>query len=49
MVISGSQKRHDKVIGTIGLLDIGNKQSALRKMFVDRTIGAKALVLGRRC
>lgn len=27
----------DKVIGTIGLIDIGNHEAALRKMFVDKT------------
>ncbi len=26
----------DKIVGTIALLDIGNKQLALRKMFVDK-------------
>lgn len=26
----------DKVVGTISLLDIGNQQAALRKMFVDK-------------
>jgi len=29
------------VIGTIGLLDIGNRQAALRKMFVDRRYRGK--------
>lgn len=28
---------NDKVIGTISLLDIGNRQAALRKMFVNNT------------
>ena len=33
---------HDKVVGTISLLDIGNRQIALRKMFVDKEYrGAK--------
>ena len=32
----------DKVVGTISLLDIGNRQAALRKMFVDKEYrGAK--------
>ena len=30
---------HDKVVGTISLLDIGNRQIALRKMFVDKEYG----------
>ena len=33
---------HDKVVGTVSLLDIGNNQVALRKMFVDKEYrGAK--------
>lgn len=42
----------DSVIGTISLLDIGNNQAALRKMFVHRdyrggTHGTAALLLSR--
>ena len=32
---------NEKVIGTISLLDIGNQQTALRKMFVDQTFRGK--------
>jgi GNAT superfamily N-acetyltransferase len=45
--------RHDgKVVGTIGLKDIGNDQAALRKMFVaapfrGREFGVAAKLLGR--
>lgn len=33
---------HDgKVVGTVALLDIGNQQVALRKMFVKKNFGAR--------
>ena len=34
---------HDQIIGTIALLDIGNKQAALRKMFVAAPFRGKEL------
>jgi N-acetylglutamate synthase-like GNAT family acetyltransferase len=40
-------KTNDKVIGTIGLLDIGNNQSALRKMFVDQDYRGKNFGVGQ--
>jgi hypothetical protein len=39
----------ETVVGTIGLLDIGNGLSALRKMFVNAATAAVKLVLGRNC
>lgn len=36
------------VLGTIGLLDIGDRQAALRKMFVARTHRGAALGVARR-
>jgi N-acetylglutamate synthase-like GNAT family acetyltransferase len=39
---------NNKVIGTISLLDIGNKQVALRKMFVDINFRGKAHKVGQR-
>ena len=39
----------DKVVGTIGLVDIGNGQGAIRKMFVDCAYrGREAAVAQRR-
>jgi N-acetylglutamate synthase-like GNAT family acetyltransferase len=41
-------KIDNKVIGTIALLDIGNQQGALRKMFVDKNYRGKELGVGQR-
>ena len=41
-------KMDDKIIGTIALLDIGNQQGALRKMFVDKDYRGKLLGVGQR-
>lgn len=41
-------KCEEKVVGTIALLDIGNKQAALRKMFVDKNFRGKEYKLGQR-
>jgi N-acetylglutamate synthase-like GNAT family acetyltransferase len=41
-------KVEDKVIGTISLLDIGNQQGALRKMFVDKKYRGKELGVGQQ-
>jgi N-acetylglutamate synthase-like GNAT family acetyltransferase len=41
-------KTEDKVIGTISLLDIGNRQGALRKMFVDKNYRGKEHCVGQR-
>ena len=38
----------DRVVGTISLLDIGNRQTALRKMFVDREHRGAPLGIARR-
>jgi N-acetylglutamate synthase-like GNAT family acetyltransferase len=38
----------DKVVGTISLLDIDNKQSALRKMFVDKNFRGKEYKVGQQ-
>ena len=38
----------DKLIGTIALLDIGNDQTALRKMFVDRNYRGKEFGIGQK-
>jgi N-acetylglutamate synthase-like GNAT family acetyltransferase len=35
-----------KVVGTIAILDIGNKQVALRKMFVEKTLRGKEFGIG---
>lgn len=40
-------KMHDKVIGTIALLDIGDSKGALRKMFVDKDYRGKILGVGQ--
>jgi N-acetylglutamate synthase-like GNAT family acetyltransferase len=40
--------RKGKVIGTIALLDIGNKQAALRKMFVDSSYRGKEFGTGQK-
>lgn len=37
----------EQVIGTIGLIDIGNRQSALRKMFVHRDYRGKEKAVGQ--
>lgn len=39
---------NNKVIGTIALLDIGNKQTALRKMFVDKSFRGKEYKIGQQ-
>lgn len=41
-------KSEGKAIGTIALLDIGNSQAALRKMFVDRNFRGKEFKVGQR-
>lgn len=41
-------KTGDKIIGTISLLDIGNGQSALRKMFVDKNYRGKEFGVGQK-
>jgi GNAT superfamily N-acetyltransferase len=41
-------KIHDRVIGTISLLDIGNRQGALRKMFVEKDYRGKEFGVGQR-
>lgn len=40
-------KGDDKIIGTIGLLDIGNNQGALRKMFVHKKYRGKENGVGQ--
>lgn len=40
-------KNGDKVIGTIALLDIGNKKGALRKMFVAKEYRGKEFGVGQ--
>jgi N-acetylglutamate synthase-like GNAT family acetyltransferase len=47
MVISGSPKRHDQVIGTIGLLDIGNKQSCITKNVCRQDYRGKSFGVGQ--
>ena len=39
---------NDKVVGTIALLDIGNGQGALRKMFVDAEYRGKQSGIGQK-
>lgn len=39
---------NEKVIGTISLLDLGNKQTALRKMFVDEKYRGKEYKIGQQ-
>jgi GNAT superfamily N-acetyltransferase len=41
-------KIDDKIIGTIALLDIGNRKAALRKMFVDKNYRGKEFGVGQR-
>lgn len=41
-------KVDNKIIGTIALLDIGNRSGALRKMFVSKDYRGKALGVGQR-
>jgi N-acetylglutamate synthase-like GNAT family acetyltransferase len=41
-------KVEDQVIGTISLLDIGNNQGALRKMFVDKNYRGKEFGVGQQ-
>jgi GNAT superfamily N-acetyltransferase len=41
-------KNEGKVIGTIALLDIGNRQGALRKMFVDKDHRGSAWGVGQK-
>ncbi len=40
-------KYNDNVVGTISLLDIGNNQSALRKMFVQKDFRGKIFKTGQ--
>ena len=40
-------KIDDKIIGTISLLDIGNRKGALRKMFLDRNYRGKEFGVGQ--
>ena len=41
-------KKEEEVIGTISLLDIGNHQAALRKMFVDKNYRGKEFGVGQK-
>ena len=41
-------KIDDKIIGTISLLDIGNRKGALRKMFVDKNYRGKEFGVGQK-
>ena len=41
-------KIDNKIIGTISLLDIGNRKGALRKMFVDRDHRGKEFGVGQK-
>ena len=41
-------KDADKIIGTIALIDIGNQQSALRKMFVHKDYRGKEKGIGQK-
>ena len=38
----------DRIIGTISLLDIGNRKGALRKMFVEKNYRGKEFGVGQR-
>ncbi len=38
----------DKIVGTIALVDIGNQQGALRKMFVKKEYRGKPLLIGQQ-
>ncbi len=41
-------KSDSKIIGTISLLDIGNRKGALRKMFVDKDYRGKEFGVGQK-
>jgi len=41
-------KIDNKIIGTISLLDIGNRKAALRKMFVDKNYRGKEFGVGQK-
>ena len=41
-------KIDDKIVGTISILDIGNRQGALRKMFVDENYRGKEFGVGQK-
>ena len=41
-------KIHNNIIGTISLLDIGERQGALRKMFVDKDYRGKEFGVGQK-
>jgi GNAT superfamily N-acetyltransferase len=41
-------KMGEKIIGTISLLDIGNRKAALRKMFVDKDYRGKEFSVGQK-
>ena len=41
-------KIEGKIIGTISLLDIGDRKGALRKMFVDKDFRGKAIGVGQK-
>ena len=41
-------KIDNKIIGTISLLDIGNRKAALRKMFVDKDYRGKEFGVGQK-
>ena len=41
-------KIDNKIIGTISLLDIGNRKGALRKMFVDKNYRGKEFGVGQK-
>lgn len=39
---------NDQLVGTVGLIDIGNRQSALRKMFVHKNYRGKDKAIGQQ-
>lgn len=41
-------RHHDRVVGTLGLIDIGNRQIALKKMFVDSAYRGGEFRTGQR-
>ena len=41
-------KIDDKIVGTISLLDIGDRKGALRKMFVDKDYRGKEFGVGQK-
>ena len=41
-------KTNDRLVGTISLLDIGNRKGALRKMFVDKDYRGKEFGVGQK-